>query len=142
MIQRIQSLWLLLAAVAMFLALKLPFAVAKSLESGNTKDITVDEYLIAFLIAILLSVGSLVIIFLFKRRSNQKRLIWLGILTSVLFIVLMYFHVEEYKTNDNNITASFSIGAVFPIVYIIFMAMAYAGVRRDEKLIRSIERLR
>jgi peptidoglycan/LPS O-acetylase OafA/YrhL len=142
MIQRIQSLWLLLAAIVMFLAIKLPFAVAKSLESGATKNIIVDEYLIAFLIAILLCVGSLVIIFLFKRRSNQKRLIWLGILTSVLFIVLMYFNVGEYRTNDNTITASFSIGAVCPILYIIFMALAYAGVRRDEKLIRSVDRLR
>ena len=134
MIQRIQSLWLLLAAVAMFLVIKLPFAIGQN-AMGQTTDITVDGSL-----AILLGVGALVIIFLFKKRSNQRRLIWLAILTSLLFIVLMYFQVEGVKTNGQ--TTHFRAGAICPIIYIIFMIMAYSGIRRDEKLIKSVDRLR
>ncbi len=142
MIQRIQSLWLLLAAIVMFIGTRLPFAVAKNTESGQIEPVMVNEYLIAYLLAIFLSLGTLVIIFLFKRRSNQRRLIWLGILSSILFIVLMYFKVEEYRNIDNIHSASFKIGAAFPVLYIIFMTLAYSGVKRDDKLVKSVDRLR
>ena len=133
MIQRIQSLWLLLAAVVILLILKLPYA------SVEANSVFVPGNYILFLLTVLLSIGALVAIFLFKRRAKQKRLIWLSILVCILFIVLMYFQALEFM---GDIKGRFREGALLPVAYIILMAMAYAGVHKDEKLVRSVNRLR
>jgi hypothetical protein len=141
MIQRIQSLWLFLAAAAIFFVFKLPVA------GGRTQTNTITEVFAAgnlfmFIIAILLGLIALVALVMFKNRANQKRLIWLGILLDIVFIVLMYFEMENLKTNPALVTQTFKTGAIFPVLYIILMIMAFNGIRHDEKLIKSVDRLR
>ena len=141
MIQRIQSLWLFLAAASFFFVFKFPIA------SGKTNQNTISELfaassLLLFIVAILLGIIALVTIFLFKNRSTQKNLIWLGILLDIVFIVMMYFQMETLKSNPLLVNQTFKIGAIFPIIYIILMVMAYSGIRKDEKLIKSVDRLR
>ena len=141
MIQRIQSLWLFLAAACFFFVFKFPIA------SGKTNQNTISELfaassLLLFIVAILLGIIALVTIFLFKNRSTQKNLIWLGILLDIVFIVMMYFQMETLKSNPLLVNQTFKIGAIFPIIYIILMVMAYSGIRKDEKLIKSVDRLR
>ena len=141
MIQRIQSLWLLLAAACFFFVFKFPIA------SGKTQQNTISELfaasnLLMFIVAILLGIIALVSIFLFKNRSTQKSLIWLAILLDIVFIVMMYFQMENLKSNTALANQTFKIGAIFPIFYIIVMIMAYSGIRKDEKLIKRVDRLR
>jgi hypothetical protein len=137
MIQRIQSLWLLLAAATILLVLKFP--IASATVGAEAKAFLASSNLPLFLIAILLGLSALVTIFLFKKRSAQKQLIWLSILVSVLFIILMYFPAQAFISAN---AGGFNIGAGLPLVYIILMILAYSGIRKDEKLIRSIDRLR
>jgi peptidoglycan/LPS O-acetylase OafA/YrhL len=134
MIQRIQSLWLLLAAAAILLVLKFPIA-ALGEQTYQTND-----KLYLYILAVLLALLSFVTIFLFKKRSVQKQLIWIGILSSILFIILMYLPAKSFI--EANAGAGFTIGAVLPVIYIIFLILAYSGIRKDEKLIKSIDRLR
>ena len=141
MIQRIQSLWLLLAAITLFLLFKFPFAGAKT-QQGSLIELYAASSLMMFIVAILLGIASLVAIFLFKNRSSQKKLIWLGILLDIVLIVMMYYQMEGLKENTSLQGQTFKMGAIFPVLYIIFMIMAYSGIRRDEKLIKSVDRLR
>ena len=137
MIQRIQSLWLLLAAATVFLIVKFPFG-GGVLQSGAPIDLFVAGNLLMFIVALLLGIIALVTIFLFKKRSNQKSLIWLGFLLSIVLIVLMYYEMSQLVADKK----TYKMGAVFPIVYIILIIMAYSGIRKDEKLIKSVDRLR
>ena len=139
MIQRIQSLWLLLATAAILLLFKFPIASAAAAAGAEAAGFFASSNLPLFIIAILLALSSFITIFLFKNRSKQKQLIWLGILVSLVFITLMYFPAQKFIGQTSG---RFSIGAVSPVLYIIFMAMAFAGVRSDEKLIKSTNRLR
>ncbi|CAN5506331.1 DUF4293 domain-containing protein [soil metagenome] len=141
MIQRIQSLWLLLAAASFFFVFKLPFAGGKT-QLGAISELFAASSLLMFIVAILLGIIALVAIFLFKNRSSQKSLIWLGILLDLVFIVMMYFQMENLKSNPALMNQTFKIGAIFPILYIILLVMAYSGIRKDEKLIKSVDRLR
>lgn len=141
MIQRIQSLWLLLAAVIMSLNLKFPFGGAINAEA-KTVEMYANEGMPLFILTIILSLGALVTIFFFKRRSTQKRLIVLGVLLSILMLVLMYFDVENLKNESTLTGQSFKIGVLFPVLYIILLIMAYAGIKKDEALIKSLNRLR
>jgi hypothetical protein len=142
MIQRIQSVWLLLAAGCIVLLFKMPFYAATL--AGVPTELTVGKSLTLFIIAVVLGVLALVTIFLFKKRSNQKQLIWLGILGAILFVALMYFQTEDLLSKNVNAYANetFKLGAMFPILYIILMLMAYFAIRRDDKLVKSADRLR
>jgi hypothetical protein len=144
MIQRIQSLWLFLAAAAIFFLFKLPIVGAKKAD-GSILEVLATGSLFTFIIAVLLLIIALVTIFLFKNRANQKRLIWLGILLDVLFVVLLYFQMEDLKDvvrNPGLSAQTFKVGAIFPIFYVILLVLAYNGIRHDEKLIKSVDRLR
>ena len=141
MIQRIQSLWLLLAAASFFFVFKFPVAGGQT-QAGAISELYTASNLIMFIVAILLGIIALAAIFLFKNRSTQKSLIWLGILLDLVFIVIMYFQMEDLKSNPTLMKQTFKIGAIFPILYIILMVMAYSGIRKDEKLIKSVDRLR
>ena len=95
-----------------------------------------------FILAVLLILMPLVTIFLYKNRSTQKNLIWLGILLDIVFVVMMYFQVEDLKTANLQSNITFKLGAIFPVLYIILLVMAYNGIRKDQKLIKSVDRLR
>jgi ABC-type phosphate transport system permease subunit len=144
MIQRIQSVWLLLAALCMGLLFKMPYYVATIGVEAATTELAVGKSLLLFILAVVLGVLALATIFLFRNRGTQKRLIWLGLLAALLLLALMYLQTENLLTgNPNNYkNESFKLGAVFPILYIILMFMAYSAIRRDDKLVKSIDRLR
>lgn len=137
MIQRIQSLWLLLAAVTVFFLLKLPYA-GGVLPTGAVTELVAAGNLIMFIVALLMGIIALVDIFLYKKRSNQKSLIWLGFLLAIVFIVMMYYEMSELAADKK----TYKMGAIFPILYIVLIVMAYGGIRKDEKLIKSLDRLR
>lgn len=139
MIQRIQSLWLLLATTAILLLFKFPIAKVAAAAGAEGKSFNASNNLPLFIIAILLALTSFFTIFLFKNRSKQKQFIWLSILVSFLFIALMYFPAQGFIDQNGG---QFSIGAISPVLYIIFSIMAFAGIRSDEKLIKSTNRLR
>lgn len=141
MIQRIQSLWLLLASATFFLVWKFPFAGGLT-SQGTITDLYAASSLLMFIVAILLGIIALVTIFLYKNRSSQKSLIWLGILLGLVFILLMYLQMEQLKADQSITKQKFKVGAVFPILYIVLMIMAYSGIRKDQKLIKSVDRLR
>lgn len=144
MIQRIQSVWLFLSAICMALLFKMPYYSALLGADASSTPLTVGQNLLLFIIAVVLGVLSFVTIFLYKQRGTQKQLIWLGVLGALLLLALMYFKAEDllnaYPNNHKN--ESFKLGAVFPILYVVLMLMAYFAVRADDKLVKSVDRLR
>lgn len=120
-----------------------------TLYAGKTADTAVAEKILLladdFLLVIpIIAIGILAIIciFLYKNRTLQFRLSLLGMFLSIGFIFLEYFRVEGFK-KDNLIQAgSYQLGALLPIVMVIFFFMAARGIYRDQKLIKSMDRLR
>jgi FtsH-binding integral membrane protein len=141
MIQRLQSIWLLLAAIAAFVTYTL------TLYKGNLQDGSVRQFLLAdnfFLVVMIVAIGLLaaVSIFLFKNRKLQFRLAVLGVILSVAYIVLEYFKVEQFKTANAVLSGSYQLGALLPFLIPIFFFLAARGIYRDEKLVKSMSRLR
>jgi hypothetical protein len=50
--------------------------------------------------------------------------------------------VEDYKKGLNLVENSWQFGAIMPILMIILFTMARAGIVKDQKLVKSLERLR
>ncbi len=138
MIQRQQTLWLLLATVAALLTFMFPFVTGKGIEKG----IEVDKVLKAdsnFLLLVCTGASlvlSTAIIFLYKDRKLQLRLCLGGMLLATIILVL-------YITQMNKMTKStLALFAVLPFAIVICYYMAFRNIRKDEKLVKSLDKLR
>lgn len=141
MIQRIQSVWLLLAGIAGLLTYKLPIW-SGTLQDGSIKHFLGNENLLYFAANIATCLLAFVAIFLFKNRKTQKSLSWAGVLLSLVLIGLEVWLVNDYKTSMNFMQSSWQFGAIMPILMVVFFFLAISGINKDEKLIKSLERLR
>ncbi len=141
MIQRIQSIWLLLAGVAGLLTYKLPLWQGK-LQDGSVKKFMGPESLLLFTLIVITSILAFVTIFLFKNRSQQKGFALIGALLSIAIVALEYFLVEDYIKGLNLAENSWQFGAILPILMVFLFFLARGGIVKDEKLVKSLERLR
>ncbi len=136
MIQRIQSIWLLLAAVCIFLTYKLPFYVGTNAKGTVEYSLTGTENFLLILATIITGVLSLVIIFLFKKRTLQLRLCVLGILLEAILIFLYYQEVKTFTTG------TYALWAILHSIVVICFFLAAKAINKDEKLIKESDRLR
>ena len=136
MIQRIQTIWLLIAAAASFASLKLSFYSGKK-DTVQLEQLTGSNS--SFLLLVLsVAVGllSVVSIFLFKNRKLQARLTLAGLVAQAIVLVL-YFQ-QAAKFTEGNYTLTSIISFAIPV----FLILALLGIRKDEQLIKSMDRLR
>lgn len=141
MIQRIQSVWLLLAAVCAFVTYPLVLYVGK-LADGSERQFLLGDHFILMLFIIALGVLSLITIFLFKNRKLQFRLTILAIVLTIVYIFVQYLMVEQFKTDSAIITGSYQVAALLPLLMVFFLILAARGIYKDDKLVKSLERLR
>lgn len=143
MIQRIQSLWLLLSSLVVIALSRLPVYIGK-LGDGSQKVLMTAERLHMMIVALLLIILPILIIFLFKNRKGQKQLIWVHVLLNLL--LLLFFYMAKGAFVDGQmpkfISSNYGIAVIVPVLSIIFDVMAYNGIRADEKLIKAADKFR
>ena len=136
MIQRIQSLYLFISAllsalVPMFFPL---WKDAKDIPVYFTNDII---YIIGLGLS---TVMALICILLFKKRQNQFVLNRLNIILNFILIGLFV-----YRTLNLSGEASVSekgIAMFVPLVTIVLLVLANKAIKKDEDLVKSVDRLR
>ena len=151
MIQRIQSLYMLVSVALGIACLSLPLGYFCSSMSERYADLynlwvrTSETGSISFspwaLFALLLVVTTLTFlnIFLFRRRALQMRVLTLCMVLLVGYYAFLAFFAYMYK-GDGTFTPS--VWAAFPFVCIVLDYLAFRGVLKDEMLVRSLDRLR
>ena len=157
MIQRIQTIWLLLATVVILGLFMFPYLnyidlvglgkklfVTGEYSAVNNESVKQSNFLLQTIATIVVALVPFVTIFQFKNRKLQIKLIFVSIALIALLGVWMYFtsaatlDLISQSFGANNIGVGFFL---LPIS-IIFLAMALGGIRNDEKLIKSADRLR
>jgi hypothetical protein len=147
MIQRIQTLFLIVSALLIGILFILPFAeLAKDgvIYLFNCKGIMLDGvvkqsgFVVVAFIAIILAV-SVFIIADFKNRKRQINTILLNIVLKLALLGILVFYSYFSFIGAQ---VSLKVGMVFPLLAIVFDYLAISGVRKDEALIRSIDRIR
>lgn len=136
MIQRIQSIWLLLASVVSFLTLKLSFYSGTYLPDNLYHQLNGTQNLGLMIVTIGLGILTLITIFLFKNRVTQLWLCIVAILLDVLLIFLYYQQTKDFSKGD------YAFTAVLHIIIIAALVLAARGINGDEKLIKDSNRLR
>jgi len=136
MIQRLQSLWLLLAALLGVFTFIFPFYSGDVIINGKFLNLTASSHVATLILTGVLVPGCIVIIFLYKNRRLQLRLTLLAIAISLLNIVLYFSQIKKF--NYGNI----SLASLMAIAIPVSLGLAARGIWKDEKLIKSLDRLR
>ncbi|MEP3836251.1 MAG: DUF4293 domain-containing protein [Algibacter sp.] len=136
MLQRIQTIYLLLASgVSAGLIFVFHLWITDSGVSVFAKDELL--YLGLFLASAVL---SLVAIFMFKNRKSQFVLGRLNIILN--FILLGFFVYQSLNVSGETAVSEKGIGMLLPIVSIVLLALANKAIKKDEELVKSVDRLR
>ena len=136
MIQRIQSLWLLLASAAAFASYKFPYYSGTNAKSIPDYQLNASENFLLIVTTAIVAVLALFVIFLFKNRTLQLRLSLLGILLEAL---VLYFYYRELNTFS---TGTLSLTSMLQTIIIIAFFLAARAINKDEKMIKESDRLR
>jgi hypothetical protein len=164
MIQRIQSIYLLIVVALSVMILLMPVS-SKIIPADATKNIMknitfkstvygIEKYengtLVStdsnFMLMILNSatgILSLIIIFLYNKRMLQIKLSKLCVLLTSAFIAVDFYFSDslgsqygpDYKT-------MYMSGSYFPIIQIILFVMIIRAIKKDEELVKSADRIR
>lgn len=146
MIQRIQTVFLFLAASSGFGTLAAPFATtpatieASSLFADGTYS-THDHIGLIILFAV---AGALALagIFLFKKRQVQLKINRFAIIANVLGFVLAVILFWQDLSSLGSVSPDDGVGAFLPFTFLVFAILAQRFIKKDEKLVRSMDRLR
>ena len=140
MIQRQQTLWLLLATVAAILSFMFPFVTGMELVDKTAMEKPAEIVAGSNFFILLLTIASIIIstitIFLFKNRKQQLWLCLLGILISGLIIFLYIIQLNKL------IKPTLALFCILPFAVFAGYFLAFLNIRKDEKLIKSLDKLR
>ena len=131
MIQRIQSIYLLVAAISMTL---ISFKV--TVYTLNETLFMAQDDTKMFILTIVGAIFSLLGLFMFKNRKFQMKLIRLTVLIQMIIGIRIFMLFNKFEVVLNN---SFLFLMAFTLIALI---MAYRGVKKDDDLVRSIDRIR
>ncbi len=145
MIQRIQSIFLLIAGAGFFSLFKLPFAKSSEVTTPLFEDqlFNIQDNPILLGACILGGIISIVTIFLFKNRILQKRLALLGAVAAIAVGgFALYLMNSEGQSIPTTVEVSNQAGLFIPAVSVIMLMLSNIFINKDEKLVRSSDRLR
>jgi len=152
MIQRIQSVYLLLASIAVLMLFFFPIAVLTIEPNGlficryrglyelveGKEILKAATYYLAILLFINLLI-SVITIFKYKNRTTQMRLCLINMLLLTGSAAVIYFSASF---SGLQALVQYKPVALMPVLAIILSFLAYKGIQKDEKLIKSIDRIR
>ncbi|MBS1754288.1 MAG: DUF4293 domain-containing protein [Ferruginibacter sp.] len=138
MIQRIQSLWLLLAAACAFASFKFPYYSGTNAKGITAYELNATENFLLMLTTTAIGVLALFTIFLFKNRTLQLRLCVLGIVLEALLIYLYYRQVQLFVPGQG----TYSLTAILHSIIVLAFVLAARGINKDSKIVKDSDRLR
>ncbi|MFD0763592.1 DUF4293 domain-containing protein [Mucilaginibacter lutimaris] len=155
MLQRIQSIYLLFASLVLFALFVFPLAhnifvdgklvnvtVTGVYEIVNGVDHQIQSFLPLTIVTVIAALIPLVLIFLFKNRKQQITISYVAIL---VLIGYSFWMAQTVKRVVGPITLEYKnmgIGLFLTSLSIILIIFAIKAIQRDEKLVRSTDRLR
>lgn len=138
MIQRIQSIFLLLCAGSLGSNFILPFASSANKAQQYFEDglLSIQDNPLLIALVGLTAVLAIIDIFLYKNRPLQLKLA-LGLIF-LIGVVIGLLGISIFNAQDITI----SLGTAAPIVGLIFATLSYFYIKKDDKLVKSMDRLR
>ena len=152
MIQRIQTIFLVVSLCFLFPMFFLPLAEL-IIESGEIQYFSlvgfyqteagaihsINCHYLVMMLGIVICALNLIAIFMYRKRTLQIRLCLYNIFLLVGLTGVMLFVLY---VGQNVQSISFNVPVVFPVISIILHYLALRGIRKDEQMVQSLNRLR
>lgn len=143
MIQRIQTIYMIIAAIISGVLTQ--FVSFFSIQENAItlfKTFSIDSYLVKSVgvLIIFSTILSVISIFKYQNRQLQFVLNRLNILSN-FYILSVLLYVSLSLPGEIGISEK-GIGVYFPIVIIVLLAMANKAIKKDDNLVKSVDRLR
>lgn len=155
MLQRIQSVWLFFASASLFGLFLFPsmqwLSVAGKVQTAkisgvyeqlNGQLVQTTPFTLLSIVCVLVAVIPFVIIFFYQNRSLQLKLSYAAIAVILGFSFWLANSIQKVALLTQFNADNYGIGALLPSLAILFIILAIRGIKKDEKLIRSADRLR
>ena len=162
MIQRRQTIFMLLSAIISALLFFMPLA---SFNDGTTVmkftifgienpiyTITVSQSYTwpLVVLAVLMTLLPIYTLLRYKKRQHQVKMCHLDMLLNIIFIglVFLYYDADIQKViaavegETYRLDVAYCIGMVIPLVNIVLQMLANRGIKKDIELLKSVDRLR
>jgi len=139
MIQRVQTVWLFLAALFAALTYKFPFYSGNIINKENVhlfEKLKASNNFLVLIFTAALVAGTIFIIFMYKNRKQQMRLTTAAAGLSIINIILYFTELKKFVSGNMSLTS------VFALAIPVFLVLAINGMWKDEKLVKSLDRLR
>jgi len=158
MIQRIQTVYLSLAAISGLMTFFLPFAhflegqvqLSEFALFGifNVQSDVLelkDPFIFpSWVLAVVAVVVPIAAIFLYKKRTTQLTVTRLAMLINIGYITYLTFGIESVMENlySESVTILYHAGFYMPVIALPFLFLAIRGIKKDEALVKSLDRIR
>ncbi len=157
MLQRIQTVYLLLAVALITLSMTLPLAFYSNLIQGQQFNYTIIGFLQPkdafaqgfnslpmFIFASISILISMITVFSFKKRKFQLKLCVFNVVAILFYIgvVAYYFYTLSSGASGSDVILTLKYPLIFPPIALIFILLAMRAISTDEKLVKSLDRLR
>ncbi len=151
MIQRIQSIYLLVAIALQSLSLILNWSTyllpeyyyALTGSSSSFGSISAMPLMLGVIVSIIL---LLVVLLQFKDRKKQMQFANIAMIQLVLVIGLFswlhYNLINAIKASNPELEIGYGIAVIFPVLSAILVWLAKKAIKKDDDLVRSADRLR
>ena len=138
MIQRIQSLWFLLAALFSAITFRFPFYNGDWLKDLVQAPVDLNAQTTPWLTVVTVLTGALAFaaIFLFGNRRFQLKLAYAGLILSIALLVIYFFELRNFSSG------TIALWCIFYFAILGCYILAARGIWKDQKLIKSMDRLR
>lgn len=112
----------------------------EQLKGPSENKIKVEMSIVPMALNIAAALFCFASIFLFRNRNMQKRVILVAILIIIALSVLCGINAQQFPGGISGVSAH--VGTFLPLIAAIFSTLAIRGIRKDEQLLRSADRLR
>ena len=155
MLQRVQSVWLFFATAALFSLFLFPYLQILSIdgtaqiikvtgvyENIGGQSVQTKPFLLLTIATVLVALIPFAIIFSYKDRKKQLMRCYLAIVAIIGFSFWLVQNAKAELGDSQLKLDNYSIGVILPSAAILFIFLAIRGIKHDEKLIKSADRLR
>ena len=158
MLQRIQSVYLFLAFIALILTFFFPFAdfalngdqgyylfTLTGLKDSGPEHVQVFNWIFSLPLWVLDTVAAimcLMVIFNYKDRIKQLKLLRINIFVIIILVGFIFYYSSSLIENKLGMTPHYKAGIYFPLAAVVLQFLANRSIRKDEALVRSADRLR
>ena len=155
MIQRIQTVFLLIAAIVVLIPFFSPYAqlvmpdiagyysfYAYGVTANGGEHLTTTIHWALLLSYTGITLLPIIALLLYKKQRLQLRLCLVDVVLVLGSLALMWYYIQSSAHASEKVLATYTVCSIFPLISAVFVWLATRGIKKDIQLLKSYDRVR